>query len=284
MELSLGGTCFASTPRLLRLRTVVELVSQEADRFDIKLSVGCRIPVPPFTSGLPPEGSSRSDLQMQFNVSSRLDYSIAFNSTLILNIHAQKSAGQKIISESFTLQPQVNWEELQFDHSDARFVRLETGNLKSLTVNYSATVESVSEVVPATEIGAVPVADMDRSAIPYLFPSRYCQSDRLSRLAWDLFGKIANPYEKVVAITEWIYNNVEYVSGTTNWGTSAFDTVTQRTGVCRDFASLRHRLCRALNIHHDTSRATPINCARRIFMLALNVTSAASGWCSMQRV
>ena len=30
--------------------------------------------------------------------------------------------------------------------------------------------------------------------------------------------------------------------------TSAFDTVTQRTGVCRDFSHLGIALCRALNI------------------------------------
>jgi transglutaminase-like putative cysteine protease len=81
-----------------------------------------------------------------------------------------------------------------------------------------------------------------------LFPSRYCQSDRLSRLAWDLFGKIKNPHETVVAITDWIHGNVEYVRGSTDSMTSAYDTVTQRTGVCRDFSHLAIALCRALNI------------------------------------
>ena len=61
-------------------------------------------------------------------------------------------------------------------------------------------------------------------------------------------GKIAKPYEKVVSVAHWIYENVEYVRGTTTSATSAFDTVTQRTGVCRDFAHLGIALCRALNI------------------------------------
>jgi transglutaminase-like putative cysteine protease len=92
------------------------------------------------------------------------------------------------------------------------------------------------------------VASLDNAALPYLFPSRYCQSDRLGRLAWDLFGSIKKPHDKVIAITEWIYNNVEYVRGSTNSETSAYDTVTQRVGVCRDFAHLGIALCRALNI------------------------------------
>jgi transglutaminase-like putative cysteine protease len=52
----------------------------------------------------------------------------------------------------------------------------------------------------------------------------------------------------VVAIVDWIHDNVEYVPGSTNSETSAYDTVTQRTGVCRDFAHLGISLCRALNI------------------------------------
>src|SRR4029078_4640297 len=82
----------------------------------------------------------------------------------------------------------------------------------------------------------------------YLFPSRYAQSDRLNRLAWDLFGAIENPHEKVVGIPDWIHDNVEYLRGSTASITSAFDTVTQRTGVCRDFSHLGIALCRALNI------------------------------------
>jgi transglutaminase-like putative cysteine protease len=63
-----------------------------------------------------------------------------------------------------------------------------------------------------------------------------------------LFGSIPNPYDKVVAIVDWIHANVEYTRGSTTWETSAYDTVTQRAGVCRDFAHLGIALCRALNI------------------------------------
>ncbi len=51
-----------------------------------------------------------------------------------------------------------------------------------------------------------------------------------------------------MAITKWIHGNVDYVRGSTTSVTSAYDTVTQRTGVCRDFAHLGIALCRALNI------------------------------------
>lgn len=185
---------------------------------------------------------------MRFHVSGHLEYAVRFPSTLILNIHAQRSSGQTILEERFTVEPRVKIEEFLLDYGESRFVRLETGNKKNLTIDYTATVECEAEIVPTSALDHTPIANVDRRAIPYLFPSRYCQSDRLSRLAWDLFGKIAHPYEKVMAIVDWIHANVEYVRGSTDSETSAYDTVTQRTGVCRDFAHLGIALCRALNI------------------------------------
>lgn len=185
---------------------------------------------------------------MRFVVSGQLEYEVAFPSTLILNIHAQRTPSQTILEEHFQVEPYVKVEEFLSDNGENRFVRLETGRKKQIAIRYQATVESSHELIPAAKLDHTPVAQMDRRVIPFLFPSRYCQSDKLGRLAWDLFGKIANPYEKVVAIVDWIHENVEYVRGSTNSETSAYDTVTQRTGVCRDFAHLGIALCRALNI------------------------------------
>jgi len=185
---------------------------------------------------------------MQFKVSSHVEYDVSFPSTLILSIHAQRNASQTISHEKFSIEPATKAEEFTADANGNRFVRLETGRKKHLSIHYEAVVDCEHHVIAASKIDYTPVAEMDRQAIPFLFPSRYCQSDRLGRLAWDLFGKIANPYEKVVAIVDWIHDNVEYVRGSTNSETSAYDTVTQRTGVCRDFAHLGIALCRALTI------------------------------------
>jgi transglutaminase-like putative cysteine protease len=185
---------------------------------------------------------------MLFHVSCELEYTARFPSTLILNFHAQRNRSQTILDEQFVVTPRVKVAEFTVDGSDSRFIRLETGRHKKLTIEYSATVDCDFQVYSAGSVEATPVAELTGSTIPYLFPSRYCQSDRLSRLAWDLFGQIENPHEKVVAITDWIHENVEYQRGTTDSLTSAFDTVTQRTGVCRDFSHLAIALCRALNI------------------------------------
>ena len=185
---------------------------------------------------------------MIFQVSCRLEYAIKFPSTLILNVHAQRNASQTVLQEEFVIEPKLRVSEFTAEGTQNRFIRLETGRHKTLSIGYDATVDCDYQTYKVSSVEATPVGELSSAAIPYLFPSRYCQSDRLSRLAWDLFGKIDNPHEKVVAITDWIHDNVEYLRGTTNSMTSAFDTVTQRTGVCRDFSHLGIALCRALNI------------------------------------
>jgi transglutaminase-like putative cysteine protease len=185
---------------------------------------------------------------MKFQVSSELAYKVQFPSTLLLNIHALRTPMQTVLEETFQIEPYIRTEELVSANNENRFIRLETGNAKEIKITYNALVDSHYSIIDARKLEAVPVISLDSSVLPFLFPSRYCQSDMLSRLAYDKFGDIENAFEKVEAIADWIHRNVEYLSGSTNSQTSAYDTVTQRTGVCRDFAHLAIALCRALSI------------------------------------
>jgi transglutaminase-like putative cysteine protease len=184
---------------------------------------------------------------MIFEVTAELDYAVRFRSAMILSFKAQRSASQIVRHERFDLEPSVATHEYTDDNGN-RFLRLDTGTANKLDLSYAATVECDVEMTSTAAIAPTPVAALDDAAIPYLFPSRYCQSDRLGKLAWDLFGKLEKPIDKVHAINAWIYENVEYLRGSTTSVTSAYDTVTQRAGVCRDFAHLAIALCRALNI------------------------------------
>jgi transglutaminase-like putative cysteine protease len=185
---------------------------------------------------------------MKLKLACDLEYQALFPSTLILNIHAQHNAAQTILEEQLSIEPRLRSEALTPTGSENRFIRIETGRAKQLRIRYRATVDCNYDLLAKEKLHTTPIAQIDSDALQYLFPSRYCQSDRLSRLAWDLFGKIKHPYDRVLAIVDWIHDNVEYVRGSTDSQTSAYDTVTQRTGVCRDFAHLGIALCRALNI------------------------------------
>src|SRR5258708_3435443 len=185
---------------------------------------------------------------MKFNVFSEMEYTANSAGTLILNIHVLRTPHQTVINETFNIDPYIKVEELQSAQGENRLVRFEIEQGSSIKVSYKATVDTSYEIKNYEQLEEIPVAKMDTAVFPYLYPSRYCQSDKLYRLANNLFGHIINPFEKVITLTDWIHKNVQYLSGVTNSQTSAFDTVTEQSGVCRDFAHLGIALCRALTI------------------------------------
>jgi hypothetical protein len=104
------------------------------------------------------------------------------------------------------------------------------------------------------------IFDLDNKIVPYL--SLVDSALLTNWWNWLLnFWDLQSDIEKAVAVNDWIFNNVDYVLGTTDANTSAYDTLNQREGVCKDFAHLGIALCRALNIpaRYFTCYATNIN-------------------------
>lgn len=185
---------------------------------------------------------------MRFEVSAKIDYLVKSSSTLLLNIQPFKSLNQVIIEELFRSQPELQINELNALAGEKRFKIIDIPNTGNISLQYKAMVDNEVKIIPAEQLDDVPISLMPASALFYLNPSRYCQSDKLYKFAYNKFGSIAHAFQKVMAIREWIFNNVEYSGGYTNPQTSAFDTITEQVGVCRDFAHLGIALCRALTI------------------------------------
>lgn len=185
---------------------------------------------------------------MKFAINAKLEYIVNIPSTLILNIHALRTPNQAVLEETFNIEPYVKVEELISPNGENRFIRVDLTKATEIKISYSAIVDNAFKNTDHKRQSQVPVAKLDTSVFPYLYPSRYCQSDKLYRLAGKKFGSIKNPYSQVIALTDWIHRNVEYLSGSTNSQTSAYDTVIEHAGVCRDFAHLGIALCRALTI------------------------------------
>ncbi len=184
---------------------------------------------------------------MKFNLSSVLRYRIDEPSTLVLNIQVVNNDHQRICTEQLQLDPEVKFDEYTAPSSLTRYIRIDAPTGK-LEVKYEATVELVHFYAEPNTIAEVAIADLPMETLQYLYPSRYCESDRAIGLVQSEFGQLQPGYSKVTAICNWIYNKVTYLSGSTNSQTSAYDTATQRAGVCRDFAHLGITFCRALNI------------------------------------
>ena len=185
---------------------------------------------------------------MTFKVFSELSYQVNMPTTFIFNIEVAKTNHQIIVEESLQILPNLNYKSFN-SPTGTRFLRVETNQPTTLQVSYNATVQTSYNIINEHhQQGLATVSQLEADVIPYLFPSRYCQSDKLQRLATKEFGYINDTYAKVVAITDWIFKNVQYLTGSTNASTSALDTISERAGVCRDFAHLGIALCRALSI------------------------------------
>lgn len=185
---------------------------------------------------------------MKFHVSCQLDYTLHDPATFLFALKCIETGGQKILSESLQITPVVDIEEFTIGVGMNRFSRIKTLNPGNINVSYQAEVDNSIRIVSVASIQPDGPAILAPEAIPFLFPSRYCQSDRIRDEANELFGNFNTPYETAAAVSDWIFSNVAYVSGSSGENSSAVDTLRDRKGVCRDFAHLAIAFCRALNI------------------------------------
>ena len=94
----------------------------------------------------------------------------------------------------------------------------------------------------------IPVELLPVNVLPYLLSSRYCEVDRLSEIAWDLFDQTPTGWRRVQAVCDWVHDHVRFGYEYARSTKTAYEVYTERTGVCRDFAHLAITLCRCLNI------------------------------------
>ena len=93
-----------------------------------------------------------------------------------------------------------------------------------------------------------PVNELPPEMLRYLLNSRYCEVDRLSNIAVELFGHLKPGWSRVQAICGWVNWKVAFGYHHARSSKTALDVFTERTGVCRDFQHLAVTFCRALNI------------------------------------
>ncbi len=93
-----------------------------------------------------------------------------------------------------------------------------------------------------------PVNDLPEEVLTYLLNSRYCEVDRLSCVAGDLFGATQPGWARVQAICDWVHSRIRFDYAAARPTKTALDVFTERVGVCRDFQHLAVTFCRAMNI------------------------------------
>jgi transglutaminase-like putative cysteine protease len=92
-----------------------------------------------------------------------------------------------------------------------------------------------------------PIEDLPDDALLFLLGSRYCETDRLSAVAWSMFGHVEG-WARVQAICDFVHQHVSFGYDHARPTRTAWETFNERVGVCRDFAHLALTLCRCTNI------------------------------------
>jgi transglutaminase-like putative cysteine protease len=93
-----------------------------------------------------------------------------------------------------------------------------------------------------------PIDDLPDECLIYLMASRYCETDKLTDVAWSLFKDTRPGWERVKVISTFVHNHITFGYEHASSTKSAYDAYVQKKGVCRDFAHLALTLCRCMGI------------------------------------
>jgi len=179
-------------------------------------------------------------------VSCDLHFQLSDVTTLILMLRPLNGAQQSIISEVYSVTPEVPIMESTDSY----------GNLYQRLVAYPGefSVRTASEVITSEYAdsspgaGFVEIQHLSALELPYLLPSRYCESDRFGEFAAALVADALPGYDQVNKIVQWIRHSIQYLPGSSDIPVSALEVYNRGYGVCRDLAQLAIALCRSISI------------------------------------
>ena len=186
-------------------------------------------------------------MSKRIEVASDLSYHVNTPTSFLFQIAVAENEHQTIEDESITVEPFIELETCQTGPHSNRTHRL-VAEPGPITIRYRATVLLDQKTSSPESLEETPHSALPPEVLPFLNPSRYCESDRLLKLAFDEFGAIEPGYGRVEHIVDWVYNHLAYTPGSTGPSTTACDVLLGRAGVCRDYAHLVIALLRALGV------------------------------------
>jgi len=184
---------------------------------------------------------------IRFDLSITLDYTVLASTDFVFVVQPTSTPYQRVTWEALATEPELPVNAEIHGSPANRHLRIhaEPGPFR---LRYDAIVDLVHHFALPADLREVPIAELPAPVLQYIYPSRYCQSDQLLEAARREFGTMEPGYARVEAIRQWVQDRTKFQVGSSHGGTSALDTFSCGTGVCRDFAHLMISMCRALNI------------------------------------
>jgi transglutaminase-like putative cysteine protease len=180
------------------------------------------------------------------HVSAQLGYEVTEPSSFAFAITAARTDHQAVVDEEIRIEPTIQTSLVRYGEGSHQLLRFDVDT--DFEIAYIATIELTGEVADAASLDEVNFGEVPPDVLPYLNPSRYCESDKLNRFAWSEFGDLDRGHGRVQAVADWVEANLDYEPGVTDGSSGTLDVLVQRAGVCRDFAHVSISLCRALGI------------------------------------
>lgn len=188
-----------------------------------------------------------------------IQFHLPFRTPMIAMLHLHPSVGPRVIAPS---ELKVEHAGPASEHEGTTQIAVEDffdsfGNVCSrFTAPAGAVRLSGTNIVNASEtpdhqgldLPLTPVEKLPYEVLQFLLPSRYCEVDRFTGIAHDLFGHITPGWEQAAAIRDWVHQKVRFDYNTARPTKTAMDVFSERVGVCRDFQHLAVALSRSMNI------------------------------------
>jgi len=183
---------------------------------------------------------------MLLHTSCELNFEIPEPTVFVLMLRPRSSQQQWITQEEYRLSPSVQMFEFTDGYGNlCQRLIAPPGDFAVYTAAEVNTPEFV-EVAPGAPF--VEVQNLPDTALSYLLPSRFCESDRFGQMATEITAGQLLGYDQVLAIENWLRSSIRYEPGSSNVLISAIEVNLKQSGVCRDLSHLGIALCRSLSI------------------------------------
>lgn len=177
-----------------------------------------------------------------------LSYEVTGSATLLLNVRPTPDRNHAVVFQALTLGENLPADEFTDSHGNSVWrVTLAPGT-NSFRHDAIVAVSSRPDNHGYPAAIPQPPAELPPEILRYVLPSRYCDSDKLANFAWEKFGQVEHGLPRVMAISRWLHDNIEYRYLSGRPDLSAWDVLQRGYGVCRDFAHLAIALNRTFNV------------------------------------
>jgi transglutaminase-like putative cysteine protease len=182
----------------------------------------------------------------------RIGYELVFESPqatpmmLALHVHSSRR-GDLLVPDDIATDPPTPM-TIYHDGFDNLCTRL-TAPVGRMRLSTEAVIKDHGQPdAIAPGVTQVPVEMLPDDSLVFLLGSRYCETDRMSQIAWDLFGKTPPGWSRVQAICEFVHKHITFGYPHARPTKTAWEAFQEGQGVCRDFTHLAVTLCRCMNI------------------------------------